>query len=150
MLGWTAGRNLQGCPVHHSSTDKEMDCESLTGKWGGEDRAKSCSSVAVTSVFETGSLPGLELVKKFKPVKINLSPPPQSWDDKTRPPCPVFVTHEDSGLHDSKAGTFPMKLSHRPKIVTLFFWYKNPTWGWRDGSVVQSADCSSRSLEFNA
>jgi hypothetical protein len=34
-------------------------------------------------------------------------------------------------------------------LSNVFLRFKRESWGWRDGSVVKSTDCSSRGLEFS-
>ena len=39
----------------------------------------------------------------------------------------------------------------QPYLGTILKQYfKSASWGWRDGSVVKSTDCSSRGPEFNS
>ena len=41
------------------------------------------------------------------------------------------------------------KMQDRTRVLDYFL-IKNPLWGWQDGSVVKSADCSSKGPEFKS
>jgi len=45
-------------------------------------------------------------------------------------------------------GKWPVKVEEQELIPNDFKKYH--VWGWRDGSVVKSTDCSSRGLEFKS
>ena len=42
------------------------------------------------------------------------------------------------------------KIGTGPGTIVVFFIFKGFLWGWQDGSVVKSADCSSKGPEFKS